>query len=195
VDVVTGDVLIDQSLAAYDWVDADDPRLAALSLTLVRGAGEPPLERLGPIRPLPGLLTIGEAGDAMLTAFDRSRLAVQVDELGGWTILLEPFGWAGATPEVLARLSEGGRAVNVFWNVNAVMHMGWADNGGIVESFDPLLDDRADHRTPAEADLPFGDPERALRASFVLAERLTGVRIERDWLLDRRRPTSEIPVP
>jgi hypothetical protein len=119
-----------------------------------------------------------------------------VDELDGWTTLIEPFGWAGATPDVLARLSaDGGRAVNVYWNVNALMHVGWADDGRNVASFDPLLDDRLDGREPEENDLPFGDPERALRAALVLAERLTGVRIERTWLLDRTRPTSEIPVP
>jgi hypothetical protein len=183
------------ALGAYGWLDSDDPRLSALSLTLVRSTPEKALASLRPTRSIDGTLTLAEAGEAMLAAFDRSRLAVQVDELDGWTALIEPFGWAGATPEVLARLSDGGRAVNVYWNVNALMHVGWADGGRLVQSFDPLLDDRIDGRTAEEADLPFGDPALALRAAFVLAERLTGVRIERDWLLDRRRPTAEIPVP
>ena len=186
---------LDAALAAYAWLDADDPRLSALSLTLVRGAADPAVERMNPIRPLGPALTLGEAGDRMLTVFDGSRLAVQVDELDGWTALIEPFGWAGTDGDVLARLSEGGRAVNVAWNVNSVMHAGWADDGRIVASFDPLLDDRVADRTPVEAALPFGDPDGAQRAAFVLMERLTGVRIERDWLLDRSRPTFEIPVP
>jgi len=184
------------ALDAYSWVDGDDPRLSGLSLTLARPAGTVALDRLNPTRSIEGELSLGEAGDLFLDAFDRSHLAVQVDELDGWATLIEPFGWAGATPDVLARLSAGGgRAVNVYWNVNALMHVGWADDGRIVASFDPLLDDRPDHREPEEADLPFGDPNLALRAAFVLAERLTDVRIGRDWLLDRARPTSEIPVP
>jgi hypothetical protein len=186
---------LDVSLAAYDWLDSEDPRLSGLSLTLVRPAGPQALERLHPTRVLEGKLSLEEAGGLVLDRFDGSRLAVQVDELDGWTTLIEPFGWAGATPDVLARLSKGGRAVNVYWNVNALMHVGWADDGRIVASFDPLLDDRLDGGEPEEADLPFGDPERSLRAALVLAERLTGVRIERTWLLDRTRPTSEIPVP
>jgi hypothetical protein len=187
---------LDASLAAYDWLDSDDRRLSGLSLTLVRPAGPQALERLDPTRALEGELSLEEAGGLVLERFHASRLAVQVDELDGWTTLIEPFGWAGATPDVLARLSAGGgRAVNVYWNVNALMHVGWADDGRVVASFDPLLDDRPDGREPEEADLPFGDPDRALRAALVLVERLTGVRIERAWLLDNARPTSEIPVP
>lgn len=187
---------LDVSLAAYDWLDSDDRRLSGLSLTLVRPAGPQAVDRLNPTRDLEGELSLEQAGGLVLDRFDGSRLAVQVDQLDGWTTLIEPFGWAGATPNVLARLSAGGgRAVNVYWNVNALMHVGWADDGRIVASFDPLLDDRSGGGEPEEADLPFGDPERALRAAFVLAERLTGVRIERAWLLDRVRPTSEIPVP
>jgi hypothetical protein len=186
---------LDAALAAYAWLDADDPRLSALSLTLVRATPDEAVARLRPIRALDGPMTLGEAGDAVLDDFDGSRLVVQVDALDGWATLIEPFGWAGTDAGVLARLSAGGRAVNVLWNVNAVMHAGWADDGAVVRSFDPLLDDRRDDRLPEDADLPFGEPDAALRAAFVLAERLTGVRIERDWLLERRRPAWEIATP
>jgi hypothetical protein len=191
----TADGPLASALAAYAWLDRDDPRLSGLSLTLVRPAGPEALARLHPTRTFEGELSLSEAGHRVLDVLDNSKLAVQVDELDGWTSLIEPFGWAGATPEVLARLSVGGRAVNVYWNVNALMHVGWADDGRIVASFDPLLDDRLGSREPEEAELPFGVPDRALSAAFVLVERLTGIRIEPAWLLDRARPTSEIPVP
>jgi hypothetical protein len=194
--MTTDDELLAAALDFYAWLDGEDPRLTGLSLTLVRPTGPQALVRLNPTRTFEGELSLSEAGDRVLDGLDSSRLAVQVDELNGWTTLIEPFGWAGATPEVLARLSaSGGRAVNVYWNVNALMHVGWADDGRIIASFDPLLDDRPDDREPEEADLPFGDPRLALRAAFVLVERLTHVRIRRDWLLDRARRTSEIPVP
>jgi hypothetical protein len=194
--MTAADAPLASALATYAWLDGDDPRLSGLSLTLVRPAGPEALIRLRPTRTFEGELSLSEAGDQALNGLDHSRLTVQVDDLDGWTALIEPFGWAGATPVVLARLSAGGgRAVNVYWNVNALMHVGWADDGRIVASFDPLLDDRLDGREPEEADLPFGNPRGALQAAFVLVERLTGVRIERAWLLERARPTSEIPVP
>ncbi len=186
---------VEEALAAYDWLDADDPRLSALSLTLVRSTADDAVTRLRPVRPVEPAMTLAEAGDKVLRDFDPRRLLVQVDELAGWAALIEPFGWVGTDRTVLARLSEGGRAVNVEWNANAVMHAGWADDGRVIKSFDPLLDDRRDDRAPEEAGLPFGEPGPALRAAFVLAERLTHVRVERDWLLERRRPTFEIAAP
>jgi hypothetical protein len=140
-------------------------------------------------------MTIAEAADSLPETFASKWLVVQTDQLDGWAVLIEPYGYAGAMPEVLASLSDAGQAVNIFWNVNALMHVGYAKAGSVVRSFDPLLDDRQDQGLPEEVGLGFGEPETALAASFVLAERLTGVAIERDWLMGRRRPTHVIPVP
>ena len=186
---------VDDSIAAYRWVDDPDPSLQGLSITLVQPAGSDALRRLGPSRSIPEDMTIDQASRTLPETFAAKWLLVQEDELDGWTVLIEPHGWAGATPAVLQRLSDGGRAVNVFWNVNALMHIGWAEDGRVVRSFDPLVEEREEQRLPEEADLPFGEPETTLAAAFVLVERLTGVRIERDWLVTRRRPTAAIPVP
>ena len=82
----------------------------------------------------------------------------------------------------------------MFWNVNAVMSFGFARAGAVVRAFDPLLYDGAGALRD-EAGLPFGEPAAALGAAFVLAERLTSIRIQREWLLNRRRPTYEIAAP
>lgn len=186
---------VDEPMSRYGWLDDDDRALAALSITLVESDPAAALDRLRPTRMLPEPMSVAAAGDEFLRTFGRRSLIVQTDQLDGWTVLIEPVGWAGATPEVLDRLSADGRAVNVFWNVNAVMRFGFARRGATVREFDPLLYDDPGGALPEERDLPFGDPGGALAAAFVLAERLTGVRIEREWLLGRRRPTYEVPVP
>jgi hypothetical protein len=186
---------VDESMSRYGWLDDDDRALAALSVTLVELDPAAALDRLGPTRMLPEPMSVAAAGDEFLRTFTRRSLVVQTDRLDRWTVLIEPVGWAGATPEVLDRLSADGQAVNVFWTVNAVMRFGFARGGATVREFDPLLYDDPDGALPEERDLPFGDPGGALAAAFVLAERITVIGIERDWLLDRRRPTYVLPAP
>ena len=59
-------------------------------------------------------------------------MIVQTDALEGWTVFVEPNGWATSDTDVLARLSHDGRAVNVFWNVNADMRFMVASRGVLV---------------------------------------------------------------
>jgi hypothetical protein len=119
---------------------------------------------------------------------------VQTDTLEGWTVFLEPNGWATSDTEVLARLSKHGRAVNVFWNVNAVMSFAVAKAGVLVRQFDPLLYDIDGDQLPEEAVLPFGEPGQVRAASLALLNQLTGLRIEPAWILERRRPTYIVPL-
>ena len=44
---------------------------------------------------------------------------VAVREVGEWLLVVEVNGWQGSRPEVLRRVSAGGRAVSVYWNVKA----------------------------------------------------------------------------
>jgi hypothetical protein len=59
----------------------------------------------------------------------RDRLVVQLDEVGDWIVVVEPNGYLGSVPEILADLSQGGRALSVFWNVNALMRVCYAEGG------------------------------------------------------------------
>ena len=179
----------------YAWADTTrDPRLEALSITLVEPIRPDPIAVLRPRESL-GSLTVEETLDRSLQIEDYAwgSVAVQVDTIGDWTVLVEPNGWVTSYGDSLSRLSEGGRAGNVFWNVNANMSFGWAVDGALVRQFDPLLYD-ADGALPEEADLPYGHPGRATGAALTLLTRLTGVIIDPSWLLDQARPTFIVPL-
>jgi hypothetical protein len=186
---------VDDLLEAFTWAESADRRLEAISIALVRPGDESTLQVLAPREQLPGPLTVADALRAQdaLPDFAWGSVLVQTDLIDDWTALIEPNGWAGSMPEVVARLSERGEAVNVFWNVNAVMSFTLARNGSVVRTFDPLLYDALDGPLPEEADLPWGVGHPRASA-LALLERLTHVRIDRDWLLDRPRETFVVPI-
>jgi Family of unknown function (DUF6461) len=113
---------------------------------------------------------------------------VSVDQLPGAVICAELNGWAGVSGERASLLSRRGRYVSVYRNVNAVMQVQYADAGEIVRSFDPLLYD-SEGAISEEQGLPFGHPGSPDMAQFVLMERLTAVRLTREWLLETPHPT------
>lgn len=180
---------------AYGWAESGDPRLEAISITLVRPDDDRPLQVLAPREQLPGLMTVAQALQAQdgLADFAWGSVLVQTDSIDDWTALIEPNGWAASMPEVVARLSERGEAVNVFWNLNAVMSFTLARNGNVVRTFDPLLYDTIDGALPEETDLPWGIGHPRAGA-LALMERLTLVRIDRAWLLERPRETFVVPI-
>ena len=181
----------------YAWADTSrDPSLEALSLTVVEPADEGYLALLAPRERLAGELTVAEALDASLAVEDFAwdSVLVQTDTLEGWSVFVEPNGWATSDTDVLEGLSAKGRAISVFWNVNAVMRFMVASRGVLVREFDPLLYDVADDRLPEEDDLPSGEPGRVRAASLALLSQLTGLRIDPAWILERRRPTYIVPL-
>ncbi|MEA2631369.1 MAG: hypothetical protein QOE66_1588 [Chloroflexota bacterium] len=180
---------------AYGWAESGDRRLEAISITLVRPDDEWPLQVLAPREQLPGLMTVAEALEAEgdLVDFAWGSVLVQTDSIDGWAALIEPNGWAASMPEALVRLAAFGEAVNVFWNVNAVMSFSLARDGALVRTFDPLLYDDTDGPLPDETELPWGvDLPRA--SALALVERLTHVRIDAAWLLERPRETFVVPI-
>jgi hypothetical protein len=171
------------------WAWADE--VLGMTLTFVRG---PSLREVGDVLRFrwdtERTTTWDEAQDQH--DFGRIAYAVQVADLDGWTVLVEPNGYAAATPDVVAGLSRGGTAVSVFWNANAHTGFVLAREGDVVRSFDPLLFELGPRGEPLpeEHGLPFGRPGAGLaRAALTLAERLTGVRVERDWLMEGTRRT------
>ena len=113
---------------------------------------------------------------------------VSIDELGGAVTCAEVNGWAGVSDERACLLSRRGRYISVYRNVNAVMQVLYAGAGEIVRSFDPLLYE-PEGAIPEERGLPFGQSGSPAVAQFVLIERLTGVRLTKEWLLDTPHPT------
>jgi uncharacterized protein DUF6461 len=182
-------------IGSSGWAETTtDPRLDALSIAVVQPIRPDPIAVLKPREAL-GSLTVEQSLDRSLEIEDYAWGSdmVQIDEIDSWTVLIEPNGWVTAFGDALSRLSEGGRAANVLWNVNANMRFGWAVDGRLLRLFDPLLYD-AEGALPEEAGLPFGHPGSPRGAALALMTRLTGVVIDPAWLLDRARPTFVVPL-
>ena len=112
---------------------------------------------------------------------DEPTLAVR--EVGAWLLVVEVNGWQGSRPEVLRRVSAGGRVVSVYWNVNMTTRFSYAVSGQLLTAFEAMTPDRRwgadpDGLEAARAGLPWatGDWVPLLLA---LAARVTGVRVRR----------------
>ena len=182
-------------LAAYEWADSDDPLVEALSITLAQPEDGRLPDGLSPRRELPELLTVSATLDAIgrLADFAWGAVLAQIDSRDGWAVVVEPNGWAASMPEVIQHLSMGGVAVNVSWNVNAVITFSMARDGELVRTFDGLLYDSPDEPLPEEMGFPWGD-DRPRASVLGVMERVTRVRLPRDWLLTTPRRTFEVPV-
>jgi hypothetical protein len=172
----------------YDWIDdAAD----GLTIAYVRGSS---LREVGDVLEF-RWDTERETtyGEALWQGVDTVEGAwtVQVGELDGWIVVVEPNGSAAAGSDTVVRLSRGGTAVSVSWNVNLVMNFVLARDGVLVRRFDPLGPqvEPLGQPLPEEEGLPFGIPGEPERAALMLAQRLTGIRPEREWILAAPRRT------
>lgn len=111
---------------------------------------------------------------------------IAVREVGEWLLVVEVNGWQGSRPEVLRRVSAGGRVVSVYWNIEATTRFSYAVSGRLLTAFDAMAPDRRFGADPdgleaARAGLPWatGDWVPLLLA---LAARVTGVRLRPEWL-------------
>jgi hypothetical protein len=167
------------------WQEIDD-----ITLTLVRDRTRTELAtRLGLDASAGKLRRFWEVWGGV--PYDGIHLALQVDELPGQGVIIEPTGWVLTTDHIAERLSVGTSLVSVYWNTNSLMQVTVARAGQIIRRFDPLLYDQPaiGEPLPEERDLPFGKPGDCTRAAVALQERLTGVVVDAAWLLDRSRTT------
>jgi hypothetical protein len=182
-------------LRRYAWAENEDPLVDAVSITLVQPADGSALAALRPRREISARLTVEQAlAEAFaLDDYAWGSVLAQSDRLGDWDVIIEPCGWAASVSETLARLSVGGAAINVFWNVNAVITFSLARAGVMIRTFDALLYDDGADALPEEQGLRWGvDAPRA--SALALMERLTGMPVERDWLLGRARRSFVVPL-
>jgi hypothetical protein len=173
-------------VAGYEWAD----EITAVTITLVRDLG------LREVGDLIGVQWSTERSstfhDAQWQQADTVTPVVQAEQLGDWLVVVEPNGFLTTMPDTVAALSADGAAVSVYWNVNRLMNVVVARDGAVVRRFDPLLFASTAQGEPLaeEAGLVFGQVEPSpLIAALELAERVTGVRIEKEWLLDEPRRT------
>ena len=173
-------------MAGYEWAD----EIMAVAITFVRGLA---LQEVGD---LIGVQWSTERtatfSEALWLQAESAAPVVQAGQLGDWVVVVEPNGFLTTMSATAAALSARGMVVSVFWNVNRVMNLVVARGGAVVRRFDPLLiaSTAQGEPLPEEAGLVFGEADPSpLVAALELAERLTGVAIDKTWLLHEPRRT------
>jgi hypothetical protein len=179
---------MDDPVAAYSWIELD-PVMDAYCISVAVGAdAERAAAAFGCDPSSRRMATFAEQWDmAMPYPQGGGNDTVQIDMLGTAVVCVEANGWGGVDQARAERLSCGGRYISTYRNVNAVMEVVHAAAGAIVRAFDPLLYDAAG-ALPEEAGLPFGHPGSPAAAGLAMIERLTGVALTREWLLDLPHP-------
>ena len=101
---------------------------------------------------------------------------VAVLNAGDAVLAVEYNGWQGSNAPVLERASAAGRAASMYWNVNAVTRLSFAERGEVLLSEEPFSELEAPAPVGrALAGLDFGDVYRGKPAmGLVAVERFTG---------------------
>lgn len=101
---------------------------------------------------------------------------VAVLDVGGAVLAVESNGWQGSTAPVLTRACASGRAASMFWNVNAVTRLSFAEHGEVLLSAEPFDDLDAPPPVAATlAGLDFADYHRGKpQMGLVAVQRFTG---------------------
>ncbi|WFE29075.1 DUF6461 domain-containing protein [Solwaraspora sp. WMMD791] len=116
-------------------------------------------------------------GDIERQMYGGGRLGpwVTVRDTGGAVIVVEVNGYEGTHGSVLRTASVRGRAASMFWNVNAVTRLSFAERGELIESFEPWGDTEvAPVVAEAIAGLDFDVPRDRVEKGLVAVERFTG---------------------
>ncbi|MFI0410072.1 DUF6461 domain-containing protein [Actinomadura sp. 3N508] len=167
--------------AAYRWLRRSGLSEAA-TVTVVTGADAADVLRAfgaDPARP-ESLRAIED------DLFNRGSIDpwVAVLDVGGAVLAVEFNGWQGSTGPVLTRASAAGRAASVFWNVDAMTQLSFAEHGDLLLSVEPF--DRLDappRLASMLADLDFADHRRGKKMmGLVAVQRFTGHGVTADDL-------------
>jgi hypothetical protein len=100
-------------------------------------------------------------------------------------IAVEYNGFQGSNREVLERASVGGRAASMFWNVNGMTCLSFAEDGEVLasyEPFGPLAEDTRPAVAAALEGLDFSDHRDKTEKGLVAVERFAGRGITREDL-------------
>ncbi|WP_219502916.1 DUF6461 domain-containing protein [Nonomuraea ceibae] len=155
-----------EETAARIGVNPDDGAVVSLS-EITGGIDEDPHWRDGA-----GVVLIGEADD------------------DSWTVSFQVQGGDIAGGDLLARLSAGGgRALSIGWNINANHRLEYAVDGDVAVSVPlhealPHFDEHAAGLSMPDVWNEDGDfpIEEMISTGFQLAQRITGVHLDRYWL-------------
>jgi hypothetical protein len=177
----------------YAWTESGEGFVAVVAL--VKGCSPArALEIIGADRatPLASAQEIREWADEQ--EYPAYGTAIEAGTIGDWTFILESGGYQAAY--FAAQLSEADEAVVIYQSVNADSSFQYARNGTVIRSFDPLLPHmpQEGEPLPEEAGIAFtgeDDEPHPMRGSFLLAERLTGIRLTE---ADLTEPADRIAV-
>ncbi|MCC5578952.1 hypothetical protein IMZ11_25325 [Microtetraspora sp. AC03309] len=125
----------------------------------------------------------------------------------GGVVVVEPLSCLGTDSALLRDLTAaGGEALSLYWTINLQVSVTSAVGGRIVATFDPLelfaaSGDDPDAVSEWLRSLPVTETqwrEDWMAVAFALGERLSGIRVHRDWLarphlLSRTAPHSRRP--
>ena len=162
--------LVDRPEVAYRWVEHSRLSVAA-TVTVVTGASlEDVLRGFGadPAEPVePGDLREQFGLDSWVTVL----------EVGGAVLAIEENGYQGSHEPVLSAISRHGRAASMFWNVNGLTRLSFAQHGELLDSFEPGLARPGDRPEVADAlaGLDLEDFRDRTGKGLVAVERFTGV--------------------
>ncbi len=147
------------------------------------------------------LATFDETFEQSFGGGPNNRIAVQLDRLGDWDLIIEPNGYlANGYADRLT--AEGGRLVSMYWNVNGYDSLSAAQDGSWVrrmglpgphtEEGQPL--DEEHGLVWAEAE---GPPwaRHSRRSMLTVIERTCGASLDADRLFREARPTLLVAEP
>ncbi|WP_051797258.1 DUF6461 domain-containing protein [Catenuloplanes japonicus] len=137
---------------AYRWIRSSRLRMAA-TVTVV----------------------VGLAPEAVLAAFGDDREGVEVVGIPGAVLVVEENHYRGSHEEVLAALSANGPAASMFWNVNMLTRLSFAEDGRVLAAFEPGLDaDVPEEVAGVLEGISFADGGGVVEKGLLAVERFTG---------------------
>jgi hypothetical protein len=157
---------------AYRWVQHSTLSMAA-TVTVVTGAtAEDVLRAFGadPDRPD----SLQQISDDVIARMSADPWVAVLDT-GAAVLAVEYNGFQGSDEGVLCRASAAGRAASMFWNVNALTCLSFAEGGHVLASFEPPDDIDAGPAVAAALDgLDFDDYRDSTGKGLVAVQRFTG---------------------
>lgn len=173
-------------VGGFGWIQSSVLRDGAC-VTLVASADGDPPDVDAVVRGFGGDPAVGRrASLASLGMPPPDQPVLAIRDLRPWLLTVEPNGWQGSRPEVLRRISAGGRVVSAYWNVNHTTRFCYAASGQVLTAFEVMSPGVRDGADPdcleeARAGLPWETGAR-VPLMLALASRVTGLRVARDWL-------------
>ncbi|MGW4401799.1 DUF6461 domain-containing protein [Amycolatopsis nivea] len=130
-------------LTELAWLDTHGPLQDIFCVSFVHGLDPPEvLRRFGAVGGEE--MTFGELNSLVAEYVAQTQGGngggyVGVVSSGGWSVAVEPWGWQGNLPEVIARLSKESEVVAVNRHDYAESHFVHAVDGTVVAGFTPQL--------------------------------------------------------